>query len=325
VVFAPEPAGTAIVFPGMGPSSYADLGKFIVTDLRARRLRRLADAALGYPLLDRYRTSGEGYSEYTQVAFLISCIALFEWAEEELGISPSVCSGPSFGSKCAVVHAGALPFQEMVLATAQLARCEEEYFRSAHQDVVTQSIARTPEPVLQEILAGMRSRNEWHDISCYIDSDFFMVSMRESSLEPFITAVRAAGGLPLYVMRPPMHSSAFGELRDKVANEVLSGFQFTDPNIPIIADQDGSIVDTGAGVRTMLLDGFVRPVRWPATLQTMKNLGVSKIYIAGPDTLFGRVRSATESFSVVIVNQRMAMRPKRAPKIPGKDLITNVG
>jgi [acyl-carrier-protein] S-malonyltransferase len=294
-----------MIFPGMGPTGYADLGKFIVTDRHARRLRRIADDVLGYPLLDRYRDAEADYSEHSQIAFLISCLALLEQAAEVLDSEMVACAGASFGAKTAAVYAGSLPFEEAVLLTVRLARCEEEYFRVHHQDVLTQSVARLPGQVLLEILGAMTARGEWHDISCRIDEDFFMVSMRESSLDFFLRQARAAGGLPLYAMRPPMHSAAFVQLRRKAEDEVLGDFSFRDPLLPVIADHDGSVVDTAAGLRAMLLDGIVRPVHWPEVVGALKEFGVERVYIPGPDSLFGRVRCTTENFEVISITPRM--------------------
>jgi [acyl-carrier-protein] S-malonyltransferase len=303
--------GTGIVFPGMGPSGYDDLGRFIATDPCARRLRRIADRALGYPLMDRYRAAGADYSECSQVAFLISCLALIERTGDMLGGRPVACTGPSFGGKAAIAYSAALPVAETILLTARLARCEEEYFTSHHSDAVTQSVARTPEPVLRRILRGMTERDEWHDISCHIDDDFFMVTMRSSSLSRFTREVRAAGGLPLYAMRPPMHSAAFGALRRKVEDEVLGDFPLADPSIPVVADQDGSVVATADGLRTMLLDGIVRPVRWPDAVRSMKALGVTKICIPGLDHLFGRVHCTVRNFEVLPITPRLALQPRK--------------
>src|SRR5437868_12751036 len=94
---------TALIFPGMGPSSFAAVGKFMVLDPYVRRLLPIADAALGYSLLDRFYESEEEYSEYTQVAFLVNSLALAHRAEEELGMRPDYCVGPSFGQKAAAV------------------------------------------------------------------------------------------------------------------------------------------------------------------------------------------------------------------------------
>jgi [acyl-carrier-protein] S-malonyltransferase len=260
--------------------------------------------------MDLYGAAGTDYSEYSQIVFLISCLALTQQASDILDAEPIACTGPSFGGKAAIAYSGVLPFSEAILLTARLARCEEEYFRTEHQDVVTQSVARTPGPTLQGILDAMTERHEWHDISCHIDQDFFMVSMRAASLDRFLREVRAAGGFPLYAMRPPMHSSVFGPLRRKVEDEVLGDFPLSDPCLPIVTDQDGSVVVTAEGVRAMLLDGFVRPVRWPETVQSMKDLGITKIYISGPDSLFGRVPCTTKSFDVISINSKMSIRRK---------------
>jgi [acyl-carrier-protein] S-malonyltransferase len=298
----------------MGPSGYAELAKFMMVSPQARRLREAADSVLEYRLMDEYRKAGEGYSEAAQVAFLISCFALAEWAQEELGCVPDICSGASFGEKVAIAYAGSLTFSDAVRLTALLARAEEAYFRLEYRDVVTQSVARTPEQSLREILADMAGRGEWSDISCFVDDDFFMVSMREQSLERFTDAVRAVGGIPLHVMRPPMHSSAFGALRQRVADDVLPDFRFADPRLPIVAGQGGAVVDKAACVRALVLNSIVQPLNWPDTLRSMRERGVTKIYVAGPDALFGRVRCATENFDIVTVNQRMALQPKRSLK-----------
>jgi [acyl-carrier-protein] S-malonyltransferase len=295
---------TGIIFPGMGPWGYGDLGKFMAANPHARRLRRTADAVLGYPLMDAYRTAKSDYSECSQIAFLISCLALIEQARDTLDSQPVACTGPSFGSKVAIAYSGVLPIEDAILLALRLARCEEEYFAVEHEDVVTQSIARTPGPMLEQILDSMAQRDEWYDISCRIDDDFYMVSMRQPSLELFLKEVRAAGGLPLYAMRPPMHSSVFGPLRRKAEDEVIGDFPFSDPCLPIISDQDGAAVTTADGVREMLLDSFVRPVHWPRVVNSMRELDITKVYVAGPDGLFGRVRCTTRHFAVVPIKPR---------------------
>jgi [acyl-carrier-protein] S-malonyltransferase len=298
----------------MGPSGYAELAKFMMVSPQARRLREVADSVLDYRLMDEYRRAGEGYSESSQVAFLIGCLALAEWAQEELGLTPDLCSGASFGEKAAIAYAGSLSFADTVRLTVLLARAEDAYFRLHHRDVVTQSVARTPEQSLREILADMAGRGEWCDISCFVDDDFFMVSMRERSLERFNGAVRATGGIPLHVMRPPMHSSAFAALRQRVADDVLPDFRFADPRLPIAAGQAGAVVDTAERVRALVLNSIVQPVNWPDTLRSIRERGVTNIYVAGPDALFGRVKCATRNFNVVTVNPRMALQPKRPLK-----------
>lgn len=306
-----EHSGTAVVFPGMAPARFADVGRFMVVNPFARELLAAADARLGYSLLDRFRAGDGDYSEHAQIAFMVNCLALAHWAEEELAVTPDVCVGLSFGEKPAAVHIGALPFEDGVWVTAALARCTAEFFATEYTDVVTQSFARTPAEQLGEVLAELAARGEWYDISCHVDHDFHMVSLRERNLEWLQAKVRALGGFPLYTMRPPMHSGAFGALRRKAEDEVLGDLAFADPVLPLLSDHDGTVVRTGAGVREVLLDGFTKPLRWPAVVASLAGLGVGTVCVSGPDSLFGRVACTKDNFEVLAATPRLALMPRR--------------
>lgn len=303
--------GTAIVFPGMSPSRFSDVGKFMLINPFARKLIAEADKRLGYSLVDSFREAEGDYSEYAQVGFMVNCLALAQWAEQELGIDPDYCTGPSFGGKPTSVYAGSLPLADAVWMTANLARGMEEFFATEYQDVVTHSFIRTPEQRLAEVLAELGDLGEWHDISCYVDHDFYMVSLRERNLDWLKQKIRSIGGLSLYTMRPPMHSRAFEALRRKAEDEVIGKLTFTDPLLPVVADQDGTLLRTGDEIRTMLLDCIVKPLRWPDVVMTLEREGVGKVCVAGPDSLFGRVRCTTSRFEVVSVNPRLALQPRR--------------
>ncbi|MEU9965750.1 ACP S-malonyltransferase [Streptomyces malaysiensis] len=309
-----ETGRTAVVFPGMGPFRFTDVGEFLLTNPHARRRLAIADEVVGYSVFDRYRQSDAEeeaqYAEHTQIAFLTICLSLADWAEETLGVRPELCAGPSFGQRAAVTYAGSLPFEETVRLTAELARCEEEYFRQEHREAVTHCVIHTPEERLREALAELDDAGEWHDISGYIDQGFYLVSLREPVLDRFKKRIGELGGYNMYTMWPPVHAPAFGALRRKAEEEVLGGFEVADPKLPVVADQSGELLTDAAGVRTMLLDTFNRPIRWPDMVATMREQGITKVCIAGPDNLFGRVTSTGENFEVVAIDARKAMRPR---------------
>ncbi|GAA3681045.1 hypothetical protein GCM10022224_051640 [Nonomuraea antimicrobica] len=295
---------TAIVFPGMGPLAVDEVAAFMLGDPAARRLTAIADDVLGYSLMDRFQRAEGDYSEAAQVAFMVACVALADWAGRNLGVEPEACVGPSFGGKAAAAYSGALPFDDAVRLTADLARCTDDYFGREHTDVVTHSFVRTPEPRLRELLAELDAQGEWYEVSCHIDHDFYMLSLRERQEEWLKGRVRASGGLSLYTMRPPMHSAAFAPLRRRAEEEVLDGLRFADPRLPVVDDHDGTVLTTGEGVRTMLLDGIVRALRWPDAVAALKRLGVGTVCVCGPDSLFGRVALTRKTFTVTPVNPR---------------------
>ncbi|SBT43770.1 ACP S-malonyltransferase [Micromonospora auratinigra] len=302
---------SAIVFPGMGPCDFRDVAKFMLVNPYARELLGAASDALDYDLFDHYRDSASDYSEYAQVAFLVNCLALARWAERALDLRPDLIAGPSFGGKAAAVHSGALDFAAAVRLTAQLSRIETEYFAREQRGVVTMSFVRTPEERLAELLAELDEAGEWYEISCYVDTDFWMLSLHEGRTDWLAQRLRAVGALPLYVMDPPLHASTFRPLRERVEAELFGSLDLTDPDVPVIADQDGTVRDTAAGVRAMLLDGIHRPVRWPSVVETFQRFGVRTVHVCGPDRLWGRVGATTRNFETTIVDPRRALRPVR--------------
>ncbi|SNB91083.1 [acyl-carrier-protein] S-malonyltransferase [Streptomyces sp. PgraA7] len=305
-----DSGATAMVFPGMGPASFSEVGRFLVTNRQVRELLAEADDTLGYSLVDRFRRTEGDYSEYAQIAFLVNCVALARWAEQSLGVAPRICTGASFGEKSVAAYSGALDFADAVRMTAGLARCMDEYFRTEHTGVVTHSFVRIPRERLDEILAELDERGEWHEISCHIDHDFFMLTLHERNSAWLEGRLRAVGALPLYAMRPPMHATAFEGLRSKAEEEVIGGLTFHDPALPVVADQDGTVLTTGDEVRTMLLESFVRPLRWPDVIASLQNQGVTRVCVAGPDSLFGRVGTTTRAFEVVAATPRLALQPR---------------
>ncbi len=294
-----------MVFPGMGPTGFADIERFATEVPLAWRRFAEADEALGYPVLDRFRHADGHYSEYAQVAFLVTCLALAEWAERvALPARPGLCTGPSFGGKVAAAYAGSLGFADAVWMTARLARCVADYFSREHRSLVTHSFVRVDPEVAEEMLGELTARGRVADVACRVDRDFFMVTLSADDLPGLEKGIRAAGGLSLYTMRPPMHSPSFARLRERTEKEVLAELEFAEPRLPVVSDHDGSLLTTGEQVRNLLLDGFVRRMNWPGTVEALRARGVGTVCVAGPDALFGRVPATTRNFTVVPVGPR---------------------
>ncbi|MGF1430703.1 ACP S-malonyltransferase [Kitasatospora sp. LaBMicrA B282] len=303
----PTAAPTALVFPGMAPTRFADVGEFLLFDPYGRRRRQEADRALGHSVLDEYRTCAEDYGAAAQVAYLTVCLALADRAEAELGVAPELCAGPSFGQRAAAAYAGSLPFADAVRLTAELARCEEEYFATEHRDMVTLTFLRTPEEKLRELLAELDELGEPHGISGHLDEGFHLLTLREPALDRFRSRVSELGGYSLYTMRPPVHAPAFGELRRRAEEQVFARYTVEAPRLPVVADQDGSIVTTAEAMRTMLLDTFDRPIHWPKMVTTLHEHGIRRLCLAGPENLFARLDCTREGFELLNVTPKSAI------------------
>ncbi|MGW1811136.1 ACP S-malonyltransferase [Streptomyces sp. NPDC002078] len=296
----------------MGPSKFAEVGKFLLLDPFARARLAEADQALGTSVFDNFREQTDDYSEFSQVAFLVNSMAMADRAEETLGVVPDICVGPSFGQKAAAAYVGSLPFAEVVRLTAELARLEEDFFGREYTDVVTHSFVRTPEERLAEILADFDERGVWYEFSGHLDRGFTMLSLRENELEELKERISKAGGYSMYSMRPPVHAPAFAALRRRAEEEVFSRYAFADPELPVVTDQDGTVINSADELRTMMLDTFDRPINWPAVVAALKDSGVSRVCVTGPDNLFHRLDCTKDNFEVEAVGLPKRSRPRRS-------------
>lgn len=305
----------AIVFPALSPVRRKDLGTFLMIHPFARRRLAEANDVLGYHLADALADAppDDDYTEPVQVAVLIACLALAEWAEKRLGAAPEYCVGPSFGERAALAYTGALPFADTVRLVDEIARVERQYFATEHQDVVTHSFVRVPVERLEALLAGL----DWHDISGRLDPDFHMVSLREAELTDFKAAISAVGGYSLTTMRPPAHASAFTGVRAQM-EQVYARYTLSAPRIPVISYQDGAVLTDPRALRAGLLDGFVRPIRWVEAVRSLRELSVDRLWVTGPDTMFSRLRTTTENFDVELCDlRRVLVRPRRLSSASG--------
>ncbi|MCM4085081.1 ACP S-malonyltransferase [Paractinoplanes hotanensis] len=300
---------SAIVFPALSPLRRGELGTFLLVHPLARRRLAEADEALGYRLVDALADAppDDDYAEPVQVAVLVACLALADWASQRLGASPEYCVGPSFGERAALAYTGVLSFEDTVRLVDEIARTERDYFATEHRDVVTHSFVRVPADRLDDMLAGL----SWHDVSGRLDADFHMVSLREAELDGFKAAIGAAGGYSLYTMRPPAHASLFTGVRARM-EKVYESYALEAPRLPIVSYQDGALLTEPETLKAALLDGFVQPIRWLEALETLRERGVERLWVAGPDTMFSRLRSTSASFEVELCDIRRVMaRPRR--------------
>lgn len=298
----------ALVFPGMGASGFGDVSRFLVLDKYARARTAEADEVLGESLLAGLRAEGDDYGDFSQIAFIVCSLALADRAERELGLTPDFCTGPSLGQRPLAVHSGALGFADAVRMTVELARCEREYFASEPEELVTHCFVHVPEEPFHALLAELTARGEWVEVSGTLDRGGYLVSLRSGVLDEVIASVRAAGGYSMRTMRPPVHARRFAPLRRKAEAEVVSRYEFADPRTPVIADQDGRLVESAAQMREMMLDTFDRPIDWPAVMGALAERGVTTVYVTGPDLLFHRLNCTTQNFRVVPVTPKTAWK-----------------
>ncbi|GAA3214592.1 ACP S-malonyltransferase [Streptomyces sp. XM83C] len=297
---------TVMFFPGLVPSGYDAIRDFVTTDPHARRRFARADEILGYTLADAYREASIYDWEVYEAGYMALTLALADRAEEMYGRAPSLCGGQSFGSFMAAVRCGALSYEEALRLVRRSVVVETEWFDSLEKPLGCHFFYRLPHDTVDRLLAEVRARGEWAELSVILDEQVHAVSAELTTLARFEQRVREEGGFPFYTMNRAEHCSAVGGLRKRLHDEVYGGIEWHEATVPFLSDVDGRLLTDPEEIKQDLLDGWTTPVHWETVLRGMRTGGVQEVWIPAPRNMFARITD--RSFPTKVITPRSALR-----------------
>jgi [acyl-carrier-protein] S-malonyltransferase len=273
----------ALLFPGQGSQS-AGMGRdFAQASDSARETFALADRILGYPL---GRLCFEGpdadlqLTANAQPAILtVSVIAARLLAEK--GVRPAAVAGHSLGEYSALVAAGALSFEDAVLAVHKRGRYMQEAVPvgvGAMAALIGIEIEAAGEVCAAASTGGLM-------VSVANDNapGQVVVAGHVEAVDRAIALAKEKGArramrLPVSA---PFHCSLMEPARQRLAAD-LEAIPFKDPAIPVVTNVDAREIRTGAEARAALVRQVTARVRWTESMRRMKEMGITAAIEAGP-------------------------------------------
>lgn len=301
----------ALFFPGLMPTRYTAVRDFVTTDPFALRRLDEAEEVLGYPVMERYRDASIYDWEVFETGFMAITLALADWAEEHLGLRPSVCGGQSFGAFMAAVYAGALSYADSLLLLRRSVVVERRYFESLAEPLGCLFFYRLSHDTVQRLVTEFVARGQWMEISVVLDEEVHAISATLVTLAALEGRVREEGGYPIYTMNRAEHCSAVAELPRQLDREVYDAFTWSELRLPVVSDVDGARITDPDVLRRDLLDGWVHPVRWDTIITGMRAAAVERVTIVGPRSMFERITNG--AFPTVVVTPKMARGSRPRP------------
>lgn len=291
---------TAIVFPGLAPSTYETVKDFVEENPYARRRFAEADEVLGFSLIDAFKDAQEEDWEINECAFLVNTVALADYAVDHFSLDPAYCVGSSFGATAGAVFTGSITFREALWLSYQSTVREKAYADKNLKGYQSDFIYRYPLEKARKLVKEYAQKGEWLEIASYLSDDLMAVCGKEHVIQEVKKRVRQEKGISLFTMNRLIHCSELKEIREQLGREVHSQVTFGPARIPMISDIDGSIFDQPHTIKTTLLDEYDRAIRLDLAIETMKQAGIEKVHIIGPRNIFGPLMR--DAFDVQLIS-----------------------
>ncbi|HUG40978.1 MAG TPA: ACP S-malonyltransferase [Longimicrobiales bacterium] len=278
-----------LLFPGQG-SQFVGMGQ----DLAARfpaaaRIFERADEALGVPLS---RLMWEGPEDdltathNAQPAILTHSVAVLDVVRERIP-DVALAAGHSLGEFSAYVAASALTFEDAVRAVR---RRGELMFRSGQErpGAMAAVLGLDDEPLERVCREASRATGGECVPANFNAPGQIVISGDEPAVRAAMELAREAGAkraVPLNV------SGAFHSPLMAVAEEGLrahlEAVELDPPAFPVVSNVTAKPVSDPVEARSLLVRQLTSPVRWTASMRTMRDAGIDWFLELGPGNVLG--------------------------------------
>jgi len=285
------PQKIAFVFPGQG-SQYVGMGADLVArSATAADAFERADAALGLPLSRLILDGPADELDLTvnaQPAILATSVAYLLAMRDEardagIEIVPRAMAGHSAGQYAAAVAADAIDYADALRLVRERGRIMQERGIEGGMGAV---IGLSDEQV-GEIVDAAREHGEISVANANAPGQIVLSGVIPAlvfALEMSRTVgARRAARLAVSVAS---HSPLMRRARDEFGR-ILARVPFRDPQVPMLGNVHGTIINTADGLRIELTEHLVHGVQWTTTIRRMVAGGVTDFVEVGP----GRVLS----------------------------------
>ena len=214
----------------------------------------------------------------TQLAILTMSLAILEILKKN-DIQAEVASGLSLGEYTALIHSGAIHFEEGV----KLVQKRGEYMQELvpEGEWLMAAIMGMDEKQVQEVC--QKVTNGFVVPANFNTTGQIVISGEKEAVEQAEVIAKELGAKKVRVLKTagPFHTKKLIKASDKLREE-LEQITIHDLKIPVVKNLDGTIYSKEDDIKDVLAKHIVSPVRFTKSLQTMLDMGINTFVEIGP-------------------------------------------
>ena len=266
-----------------------------------------ASRVLGYDLRDLIDQDEEKLNQtrYTQPAILTTSVAIYRLLVEK-GLQPDMVAGLSLGEYSALVAAGSLDFEDAVALIAKRGQFMETAAPAGTGKMV--AVMNTDVALIEEVCEKASDKGYVKPAN-YNTPAQIVIGGDVAAVDAAVDYLKEAGAkrlIPLNVSGP-FHTALLQPASEKLALE-LETVDFHDFQVPLVGNTEAKVMEKEQ-IKSLLARQVMEPVRFYESIDTMKELGLTKVIEIGPGkVLSGFLKKIDKNIEVLAVEDEASLQ-----------------
>ena len=266
-----------------------------------------ASRVLGYDLRDLIDQDEEKLNQtrYTQPAILTTSVAIYRLLVEK-GLQPDMVAGLSLGEYSALVAAGSLDFEDAVALIAKRGQFMETAAPAGTGKMV--AVMNTDVALIEEVCEKASDKGYVKPAN-YNTPAQIVIGGDVVAVDAAVDYLKEAGAkrlIPLNVSGP-FHTALLQPASEKLALE-LETVDFQEFQIPLVGNTEAKVMEKEQ-IKSLLARQVMEPVRFYESIDTMKELGLTKVIEIGPGkVLSGFLKKIDKNIEALAVEDEASLK-----------------
>ena len=266
-----------------------------------------ASRVLGYDLRDLIDQDEEKLNQtrYTQPAILTTSVAIYRLLVEK-GLQPDMVAGLSLGEYSALVAAGSLDFEDAVALIAKRGQFMETAAPAGTGKMV--AVMNTDVALIEEVCEKASDKGYVKPAN-YNTPAQIVIGGDVAAVDAAVDYLKEAGAkrlIPLNVSGP-FHTALLQPASEKLALE-LETVDFQEFQVPLVGNTEAKVMEKEQ-IKSLLARQVMEPVRFYESIDTMKELGLTKVIEIGPGkVLSGFLKKIDKNIEALAVEDEASLK-----------------